>query len=447
MNLWKSGILAVLVVPALASADTGKVTISQAIRLALENNHQLKAAQYEKNATEAGLSASRSRYLPSLNLHSGGVYSNMPSRVFMMKLDEGRIDPGNDFSANTLNNPVARGDFYSTLMLEQPLLDFSIATSAALAGKEVEARSSMLAQRREDVAFKVLQSWLEIRRAKAFLQIAEQAVADAREHLRLALVRNSNGVGLKSDELRAKTYLSQLEGDLITANNDVLVAKMRLNQVIGGKVGEQLDIVDEPLQAGAMVDKGALVQIGIEQRHELKVVAVEVDKAELGVSAARKAYLPAIYASAAYQINDRDTPFGTDNKAWSVGMNLRWELFDGFRRSAAATSAAATVSAARESLENQRSEVALQVEESLLRRNESAKRVEVARNAVLDAEEGVRLIGKRFENSLAAMIDLLDAQTALNRARASLVEVENNNALATARVYHSAGIFLKETLK
>jgi outer membrane protein TolC len=104
-------------------------------------------------------------------------------------------------------------------------------------------------------------------------------------------------------------------------------------------------------------------------------------------------------------------------------------------------------SAAAERLENYRQEIALQVKESALRREEAAKRREVARHAISDAEEGVRLIGRRFENSLGTMVELLDAQTALNRARAQLVENESNYALATARLFHVAGIFLKEVVK
>ena len=59
---------------------------------------------------------------------------------------------------------------------------------------------------------------------------------------------------------------------------------------------------------------------------------VAVDKADVGVRMARQAYFPTVYANAAYQLNDRDVPFGRDNDGWMVGVNLRWELFDGMRR-------------------------------------------------------------------------------------------------------------------
>jgi outer membrane protein TolC len=104
-------------------------------------------------------------------------------------------------------------------------------------------------------------------------------------------------------------------------------------------------------------------------------------------------------------------------------------------------------SSARENLEQQTREVAFQVRESLLRREEAEKRLAVARASLVDAEEGVRLITKRFANSLATLVEVLDAQTALNRARASVVEYETGFALATARVWYRAGIFLQEVMK
>jgi hypothetical protein len=44
-------------------------------------------------------------------------------------------------------------------------------------------------------------------------------------------------------------------------------------------------------------------------------------------------------------------------------------------------------------------------------------------------------------------VEVLDAQTALNRARSSVVENETGYALATGRVWFDAGIFLQEVMK
>ena len=55
--------------------------------------------------------------------------------------------------------------------------------------------------------------------------MAQQAVAEASEHVRLAGVRNVSGLGLKSDELRARTYLAEMEQQSISAKNGLFLAR------------------------------------------------------------------------------------------------------------------------------------------------------------------------------------------------------------------------------
>ena len=98
-------------------------------------------------------------------------------------------------------------------------------------------------------------------------------------------------------------------------------------------------------------------------------------------------------------------------------------------------------------LESTTQEVRYQLKESYIRREEAAKRLEVTRHALLDAEETVRLLAKRYENSLATLVELLDAQTALNQTRANLVDTEAGYILAGGQVYYMMGTFVKEMLK
>jgi outer membrane protein len=429
-----------------APAFGDAVTLREAIGRALESNHLLKAAALEQGAAQQEVAATRSRYLPRVLLESGAVLSNTPSRVFMMKLDEARINPASDFAANTLNHPDARGDFRSAVTLEQPLLDFGISTGVELAGKDAETAAVSLEKSREQVAFRVYLAYLGVRKARAYRDIADQAVENAREHGRLAGVREKDGVGLKSDQLRAATALSEAEQRLISAKNDLLLARMRLNLAVGGEQGEALDITGTPELAEPALaqDLVALAQKG---RPELKVAQKAVEKGELAVRQAGNAFLPTLYASAGYQVNDRNVPLGYDNDSWNIGINLRWELFDGNRRSHEKQKAELSRQAAAAMLENDRREVSLQVTESVLRRQEARLKLESARAAVKAAEEAARLVTLRFQNGLSSMVELMDTESALNRSRANLVEVENGFFGSTGELYYNAGVFLKEVMQ
>jgi outer membrane protein len=446
VKVWCFCTTILLFFPALLLAGEGTVTLKEAIRLSLERNNLVKSAQYRKKAAEHGVAAGGSRYLPRIFLDESFSASNAPTRVFMMKLDQGRFTQ-NDFLLGNLNHPSSTGDFRTSFTLEQPIFDPGIGHGREMAVKEAEEQGTVLELRREEVAFTVFTSYLEQQNARANLAATEKAVRDAKEHRRLARVRNESGTGLKSDELRAGTFLAEMEQQYLTAENNVILAGMRLALVTGGATGESLDIV-EPL-SGQHLGRAAedFTAIALENRKDLKALEKAAEKAGVGVKAAGSAFLPTLYASATYQMNDRDLPFGRDNDSWIAGVNLRWEIFDGLRRCDERARAKSLQSSAREYLAYQEREAAFQIRESLLRREEAEKRLAVAKASYRDAEEGVRLITKRFNNSLATLVEVLDAQTALNRARASVIENETGYALATARVWYSAGIFLQEVMK
>jgi outer membrane protein TolC len=316
-----------------------------------------------------------------------------------------------------------------------------------MAVKDAEKGSLELEGTRQSIAFQVFRTYLEAQKAAAQLRSAEQSMVEARENMRLATVRSGEGVGLKSDELRARTHLAAIESQLITAGNNLVLAQMRLAVIVGIKHPDRIEPAEPFTGFSGPFQAGELTASALENRSDLRQARADLEKSAAAVRLARSAYLPSAGAFASYQMNAEHTPFGSDNDAWSAGVSLKWQLFDGFRRCREQDRATAGRSAAAETLEQSLKEAAYQVQESLLRREEMEKRREVARHTLLDAEETVRLLSRRFENSLATMAELLDAQSALNQTRASLVESEANHALAGGQVYYTSGLFLKEMIK
>lgn len=290
-------------------------------------------------------------------------------------------------------------------------------------------------------------TYLDVQKGDAQLKAADKAVADARENMRLATVRTSAGVGLRSDELRSRTHLSSVEQQHISASNNLTLARMKLAMLIGLPEDNTYEVSGslERVAVPAMSDQ--VIREALDNRVEIKQSHADLEKSDAALRLARSEYLPTVGAFASYQLNAKDAPFTSDNDAWTAGVSLKWQLFDGFRRYSERKRAVSGQSAAREMLESATKDVRYQLKESYVRRDEVGKRLEVTRHSVLDAEETVRLLTKRYENSLATMVELLDAQTALNQARANLVEAEAGYALAGGRIYYMTGTFVKEMLK
>lgn len=440
----------VTTVQPVSAASTGpearRMTLKEAIGTALEYNHLIKAAGYTSDAAGQGVAIASSRYYPGIFFEEAFAASNAPTQTFMMKLDEGRFSQ-NDFLINNPNHPAAHHDFKTALTIQQPLYNPSTAPMREMAVKDAEKGALGLEGTRQSIAFQVFQTYLEAQKAAAHRTSAEQAMSEARENMRLATVRNETGIGLKSDELRARTHLAAIESQLITADNNLVLAQMRLALVVGSNNGSRIEPAEPFAGFSAPFQEQGLMAAALENRIDLRLARTDLEKSAAAVKLARSAYLPSAGAFASYQMNAEHTPFGNDNDAWLAGITLKWQIFDGFRRCRESDRATAGRSAAAETLENAVQEAAYQVQESLLRRDEMEKRRDVARHALQDAEETVRLLSRRFENSLATMSELLDAQSALNQTRASLVEAEANHALASGQVYYTSGIFLKEITK
>ena len=426
--------------------DVQRLTMKEALNTALGQNHLIKAAGFSATAASQGVGIATSAYYPAVFFEESFGVSNGPPQTFMMKLDQGRFTTG-DFAIDKLNHPSAHHNFKSALTLQQPIYNPSIAPMREMAVKDAEKGTLGLEGAKQGIAFQVFQAYLEAQKSAAHRSAAEQAVAQAREHLRLANVRSEAGVGLKSDELRARTYLAAMESQAINANNNLVLAEMRLAMVVGLATGSRIEPAESFAGFTGTFQAEELIASALENRSDLLQARAELEKTDAAVKLSRSAYLPSVGGFASYQMNAEHAPFGNDNDAWGAGISLNWQIFDGFRRYREHGRATAGRSAAAEALEQARREASYQVRESILRREEAEKRREVARNALLDAEETVRLLSKRFENSLGTMTELLDAQSALDQARANLVESEANHTLSGGQIYYSSGQFLKEMNK
>lgn len=439
-------LIAALLLILAGTAEAQTLSVKEAISLSLEKNHLVRAAGHNVEASRQAIKISNSYYYPALSFEETLAASNAPTQTFMMKLDEGRFSQ-DDFKIDNLNHPSTWHDFKTSLQLQQPIYVPSLSSLSRMASLDAQKSELELEQARQNTAFQVFNLYLDVQKSEAQLNAAEKAVADARENMRLATVRTAAGVGLRSDELRARTYQSLVEQQLISASNNQALAKLKLASTIGLPEDSRFEVSGELEQVPEPVLGEEAVPLALANRADLKQSRTDIEKSDAAIKLANSEYLPSLGAFASYQLNSKETPFAADNDSWMAGVTLKWKLFDGFRRGGERAKAVAGRSAAQEMLESRISDVRYQLKESRLKRVEAGKRLEVARHALLDAEETVRLISKRFENSLTTMLELLDAQSALNQARANLVDTEASYALAGGRIYYSAGIFLKEMLK
>lgn len=428
-----------------AAAGEG-VDFPAAVEKALRYNASLAAAGFETDAAREDARAARGLSLPRLTFEEKYVRTNLPAEAFALKLNEERLLDSDFADVRNFNEAPPIDDFIAAFTLEQPVFAPKAWMGRGMASREAEAKSLDFSRRREEVIFQVLSVYLDLLTAKEYRKVAEQGLSDAREHHRIAEAKQRNGMGLFSDLLRAKVFLAAAEAEKVTAEHRVALAMTALGLAIGERRGGQVDAVGT---APELPERGSLeerISALPSLRSDLRAFSLRVENAKRQVTFERSGYLPAVGVTGVYQIDGQDGPFSPDNRSWKVGVGLSWNLFDGFRREAAVAKSVAERAGAQEGFRAATDRAAFEVTQAWLAVEGAERRLAIARAAAEAAEEGVRLVQARYENQLARMIDLLDAQTALNGARADRIRAANDLQQSRARLEAASGTFLSWAL-
>ena len=161
--------------------------------------------------------------------------------------------------------------------------------------------------------------------------------------------------------------------------------------------------------------------------------------AEKSVSQARTEYLPNLNLMGQMDWNS-DQLAGSDAKSWAVMAVLQWNLFDGLVTRSKVKEALATSSrmkVAWKSRPGRRSQ--LQVRQAYYNLAASTDRIAATSSSVQEAEEGLRIVQKRYETGMTTFVDVLGAESSLIRARTNALQALYDNNIAQAELKLAMG--------
>ncbi len=425
--------------PSASAAAIPVLTLPQAVNLALEDNDQLLAGQQEVAVSQAAIGIARSNLLPHIKVKERYMRTNNPTYGFMAKLNQQRFT-SQDFALPSLNSPDPINDFQTSIGLSMPLFAPRAYIGLDMSKIAHQAAREDFQRRRETIAMRVVTSYLQAKTARAYIKVSRQGVKDAEEHLRLAGVRYKNNLGLYSDILRASTAVKNMQQIETTANKNYRVACRALGLLLGLKTPVTVAGTDfhVPLRS---IDN---CQASAAHRQDVKAMELRYKNARKNLSLAKASLLPVLGVSSSYQMNDHNKPFGSEGHSWMLGAGLKWNLFDGSRRSYERSKARHQLQAVARYLAGLKKAVDFQVFQAYETVNEAGKNVSLAEEALKSALEGQRLVNLRYENSLSPMVDLLDSQVSLDQSRAHLVAQQNERQLAILNLSYESGMILDD---
>ena len=414
------------------------LTLEQAVEAALRNNPGLKAADEQVRAADAGVLRSASGFLPKVTLSETLSRTDNPMMVLGAKLNQEIVTPL-DFAPDAINHPDPITNYNTRVSVMQPVWnggkEYIGRTQAKLAH---EASVQDRVRARQETVFNVIKAYYGLLLAKEYHKVAVQSLETSAANVKLAEARYKAGTVLQSDLLRANVQYAEVKEMVTRSENGIKLAMANLNFAMGAQQQTEYEVEGSLSTKEMKNDLNGMIAEALSQRPDLASLGLNRRNSEANVSQARADYVPTLNLMGQVDWNS-DTFAGDEGRSWAVMAVLQWNLFDGLVTTARVREASANAGRIKALEDQMRSGVQLQVRQAYYNLSASLERIAATSSSVQEAEEGLRIVQKRYEVGMTTFVDVLGAESALIRTKTNALQALYDNNVAHAELKLTTG--------
>jgi outer membrane protein len=393
------------------------LSLPQAVALALEQSPTIAESRENSDAARQAKKEAWLNRLPTIEVREIGVRTNSPADVFGLQLMQERFSFP-EFTAKDPNDPDPLNNFTTQFEAAMPIFTGGqLSNGIRQAGRMADAAEAMREHTIAAVELGVADAYLNALLAERFVELAARARDTALKHVEKAHDFYDAGMILESDLLQAQVQLSRMEEDLMKARNGASLALAGLNRAIGIGQDRPFQLIETASPPDSLTPSlDAALGMARTTRRDLLAVTRKVQAAEAGIGRARGEYWPQVGISARYALND-DKLFGTNGDSYTLAAVAQWKALNWGQTRARVTRSQSEHRAAQASQRSYEQQVEFEVRQAWLGLQEARASHAARVSAVRAADRASSILGDRFEQGLAKVTDLLDAETLADEAR------------------------------
>ncbi|HOC99441.1 MAG TPA: TolC family protein [Myxococcota bacterium] len=445
-------------VPSASSALERPVTLEEAVKAALEHSPKSRMSQLAVEKARDIRNGSLGPMFPNVTIDAGLQYwddatgmdflgGDMPSDDELAAAVEpfaALIPEESKATFGKLMNGLSKMRNYQvadqltasvTIQAVQPLTPLISLAAAwrAYGAAEDAARLEAVAER-NNITYEVSQVFFQLMSAIRMTEVARQGVELVQAHLKMAQSFQKADMVGRDDVLRAETALAQISAQYDQGRHGVELARAALNVMMGIPPDEETvpagDFPDEPPEL--TITEEDAVERALAARPEQSKLQAQVRMAEAG-KAARVGQLVPVIAAVFRYTWFHGSEFQRENSAF-IGAVLQWDFWNMGQRWFEMKAADKDLQMARAGMDMARDLITLDVRKAFIDLKTGRSLIASYRKAVESAEENLRVVTKKYEAASATSVEMLDAHTSLNMARANLAVAVNNYYISYANL-------------
>ena len=383
------------------------ITFEDAVRIALDQNTQLRQSANQVRLSEIGVQSARAAFFPSFNV-SSGTGTNF-GLSFDTNVGELRTTANTRFNVSAFTSMTLFDGFQSQANLRESRLNV---TAADLA----------LERQRQLVVFQVASQFLAYIQASEQITVQEENLVAAQQLL--AQIEEFVRVGTRpvSDLYQQQAAVESAELAILQTEQLAQISEANLLQVLRLDPLGNYEFVIPELSDEMLVpeeyDLRDLYERAQLQRGDLRSQEVYVDAAEQGLRVARSSMMPQLSFSAgagtSFNSGIEQFSFGSQldrNRSQSISLSLNLPVFNRLRTRSQVQRARVVYENARINVEDTQQQIGVEVRQAYLDYVTAQKELEVTQRQLTYSEQALEATRERYNVGAATLVELTQAQS------------------------------------
>lgn len=416
---------------ALNGQEKKSLSLDEAVMLGIQNSKNLKIDEAKIQEAIANYLEAKNSRLPSLKV-SGSALALANADV---NLQIGAGSGG--------NSPKANSAFYGNVAASLPLftggkIKYGIQSAEYL----IEAAKRSTENDKIAIAYNVSQAYNNLFKANQSIKVLKENLSSSEKRDQAFQRLEENGIIARNDKLKANLQTSNIELQLLEAQNNYSIANINMDLLLGLPETTEIEI-DENYLAELSESMPVSYYLGeaTENRKDLQALDYQIKAAALGTKSAKSENFPTIALTGGYVAADIPKILTILNAA-NIGVGVQYNIDNLWKKNSSLLKAQAReqqLSANNDLLHDQ---IKLEVNRDYQNAAFAKKKIMVYEKAAAQADENYRVTKNKYDNGLATITELLDADSAQINSNLNVLNAKADTALAYRKLLQTAGILI-----
>ncbi len=417
------------------------LSLDSAIAMGLQHSRQVQYSTARVNESKSSLKDINSRIYPDLDVFAGySRLSDVPTQYFHFP---GSSEP----IPSTTLFPVILNNYTLGASLNESVFN-GFQWKYAVQNMQFAEKSTefSLESQKSNVSIGIIMEYVNLFKLERAHDVLLENLKLIKAHVDEVSDFVGHGIATQNDLLRTQLQLSNAQLTEMDIKNQIATVNYNLDIMLGLPENKQIGVDSNSILDNKSVQPlPYYLQNYTQNRNDLKAADMQQKAAESNINETRSGLYPRVTIGADYNYqrpNPRVVPpLDQFQPTWDIGLKISYSLTGLYTNKNKADISRAKLAEAKAQYDDLSDNAKMDINKDYLQYKESLEKISVSQKSLAQAMENYKLVKSKYDNHIALLTDLLDADNFLLNAKINLISSKADATLAYYSMLKAAGIF------